>query len=117
MSYSDKYKNYTDKYLKYKSKYEKLQNNQQDVIILLMFLGGLPSDDNIEIYNHWKNIIECSKSKINYKIIVHPIDITNYNIPTIWNEFDVMCQLSQFFFCKISFDDFYIYIIYNIKII
>jgi len=80
---------YSDKYLKYKFKYEKLQNNQQDVTILLMFLGGLPSDDNIEIYNHWKNIIECSKSKINYKIIVHPIDITNYNIPTIWNEFDV----------------------------
>jgi hypothetical protein len=80
--------NFKDKYLKYKNKYSKLKGGYEKKNILLMFLGGLPSEDNTEIYNHWKSIKECSDIS-QFKIIVHPINIINYIIPPLWNDFDI----------------------------
>jgi len=78
--------NYKNKYIKYKDKYNKIKGSSDN--ILLMFLGGLPAEDNLEIYNHWESITKCSNIS-NFKIVVHPISIVNYNIPPLWNSFDI----------------------------
>jgi hypothetical protein len=79
---------FKNKYLKYKRKYYQFKNEEKTENILLMFLGGLPNEDNTEIYNHWKSLIECSDIN-NFKIVVHPLTIDNFIIPPIWNLFDI----------------------------
>ena len=63
---------YKEKYLKYKSKYKQLQIDIDKENILFMFLGGLPSEDNVEIYSQRESpdtIIFSSRKNELYKKI------------------------------------------------
>lgn len=76
-----------DKYLKYKMKYLNLKNKligkgeEQEKLskkILLMFLGGTPSEENI--ITHYENMNKSFITKDNFHIVIHPLNLEKFKI-------------------------------------
>jgi hypothetical protein len=87
---------YKEKYLKYKLKYLNLKNNltggikpdqQPKKKILLMFLGGTPTQSNqSNIIKHYREMNTEFLSKDNYYVVVHPMILTDFVVDPLFNE-------------------------------